>query len=146
MDTVQKATVVKIMPTKVWAEKGFDGVVHIKTQHEGEKEPFDFVQINYNYRYTSNSHQQQLAFAILKIFGVEDADCKIMQAQKNITEAEKQFIAVLEDALMKCAAKFSDYERHHLGNCHYEKATANKAMADMCREAMNKSNILQMMS
>lgn len=143
---IEQAVAVQIVPTKIWAEKGFSGVVHIKIQHEGEKEPFDFVCINYDYKYTCNAHQQQLAFAILKIFGVADADCKIVQAQPNITESEKKFVSILENALMKCASKFAEYERHHLNKGDDEKASANKAMIEMCHEAMSKSNILQMMS
>jgi hypothetical protein len=146
LEPIETAVVTKILPTKIWAEKGFSGVVHIKAQHESEKESFNFVQINYSHKYTSNAHQQSLAFAILKIFGVADADCKIMQATTNITEQEKQFISVLEDALMKCASKFAEYERHHMNKGDDEKANANKVMVDMCHDAMNKSNILQMMS
>jgi hypothetical protein len=57
---------VEIFPTKIWAEKDFLGTVHIKMQHEGQKE-FDFIQIQYNWLYTSNSHQDELAQRIIKL-------------------------------------------------------------------------------
>ena len=63
--------VVKIYPTKIWAEKDFFGTVHIKMQHEGQKE-FDFIQIQYNYLYTSNGHQHDMTQKILKLLGVEN--------------------------------------------------------------------------
>ena len=71
LEAVQTATIVEVMPTKVWSEKGFDGVVRIKMQHEGCEE-FDFIQIQYDYRYTSNSHQRFLTAEILKLFGVTE--------------------------------------------------------------------------
>lgn len=71
LEAVKTATVIKIMPTKIWSEKGFDGVVRIKIQHEGCEE-FDFIQIQYDHRYTSNSHQRSLKNEILKIFGVTE--------------------------------------------------------------------------
>ena len=71
LEAVQKATIVKVLPTKIWTEKGFDGVVRIKMQHEGCEE-FDFIQIQYDHRYTSNSHQRSLTVAILRLFGVTE--------------------------------------------------------------------------
>lgn len=71
LEAIQTATIIKVMPTKIWSEKGFDGVVRIKMQHEGCEE-FDFIQIQYDHRYTSNSHQRSLKNEILKIFGVTE--------------------------------------------------------------------------
>lgn len=68
---IQQATIVEILPTKVWAEKDFLGTVHIKMQHQGMDE-FDFIQIGYNYAYTSNSHQARLTEQILTLLGATD--------------------------------------------------------------------------
>jgi hypothetical protein len=70
---IQQATIVEILPTKIWAEKDFLGTVHIKMQHQGMPE-FDFIQIQYDYAYTSNSHQARLTEEILKLLGANDAN------------------------------------------------------------------------
>jgi hypothetical protein len=41
-------------------------------QHQGDDEPFTFVQIHYDYAYTSNSHQWRITQEILKLLGVEE--------------------------------------------------------------------------
>jgi hypothetical protein len=68
---IQQATIVEILPTKVWAEKDMFGTMHIKMQHQGMDE-FDFIQIQYNYAHTSNAHQHNLTQQILKLLGAED--------------------------------------------------------------------------
>jgi hypothetical protein len=70
MMEINKAEIVKIFPTKIWAEKDIMGTVHIKMQHEGCEE-FDFIQMQYDYRYTSNKHQAILTKEILELLGVE---------------------------------------------------------------------------
>ena len=67
---INKAEIVKIFPTKIWADKDIMGTVHVKMQHEGCEE-FDFIQMQYDYRYTSNGHQATLTKEILKLLGVE---------------------------------------------------------------------------
>ncbi|MGZ8250375.1 MAG: hypothetical protein ACXWUF_20330 [Methylomagnum sp.] len=70
---LQTGTLVEILPTRVWAEKDIMGTTHIKMQHQGGTEPFDFVQIQYDWRYTSNSHQADLAKRILELLGAKEA-------------------------------------------------------------------------
>ena len=70
--TVRQGELVEIYPCKIWAEKDIFGTVHIKMQHQGDDEPFTFVQINYDYAYTSNSHQRRMTQEILKLLGVEE--------------------------------------------------------------------------
>lgn len=67
-EKIQTVELVKVYPTRVWVEKDFAGTVHIKMQHQGDKE-FDFIQIGYDYRYTHNSHQAWLAEQIVKLLG-----------------------------------------------------------------------------
>lgn len=67
---IENVEIVKILPTRIWADKDVWGTVHIKMQHEGHEE-FDFIQIQYNYAYTSNSHQHELTNKILELLGVE---------------------------------------------------------------------------
>ena len=69
---ISTAHLVEILPTKIWAEKDLAGTVHIKMQHQGLDEAFDFIQIQYAYGYTDNAHQHQLTQEILKLLGAKD--------------------------------------------------------------------------
>jgi len=69
---VEIAKIVKLHGKRVWVEKDFMGTVHIKMQHEGMGEPFDFIQIQYDYAYTDNASQAALAREILKLLGVTE--------------------------------------------------------------------------
>ena len=51
---IEQATIVKILPTKVWIESGMFGERYVVLQHEG-CEQFDYAVFHYDYRYTSNS-------------------------------------------------------------------------------------------
>jgi hypothetical protein len=62
------ATLVEVLPTKLWVDKDWMGTVSIWRQHEGDK-PFKFIEIHYNYAHTSNSHQHALAQQILEMLG-----------------------------------------------------------------------------
>lgn len=66
---IKTAEIVEIMPTKIWAEKDLAGTVHIKMQHQGLDEAFDFIQIQYAYGYTDNAHQHHITQEILKLLG-----------------------------------------------------------------------------
>lgn len=68
---IETASIVKILPTKIWAEKDIMGTVHIKMQHEGHN-VFDFIQIQYEYGYTDNAHQHQVTQKILELLGVKN--------------------------------------------------------------------------
>ncbi len=67
---MEAVELVKVLPTKIWAEKDMFGTVNIKLQHEG-LEAFSIVQINYDYRYTSNAHQHELTQRILAMLGAD---------------------------------------------------------------------------
>ena len=73
---MEAVELVKVLPTKIWAEKDMFGTVNIKLQHEG-LEAFNFVQINYNYRYTSNAHQYELTQRILALLGADVPNVQI---------------------------------------------------------------------
>lgn len=67
---MEQVKIVEILPTKIWKEKDFAGVVRIKMQHEGLHE-FTICSIDYDYAYTSNSHQEWLSNEIIKLLGGE---------------------------------------------------------------------------
>jgi hypothetical protein len=79
--SIQSAKIVRILPTEMWVEKDIFGTVHIKMQHEGEPNPFDFIQIQYNWLYTSNSHQYELTEKIMSIFGVNKVEYREAASQ-----------------------------------------------------------------
>lgn len=65
---IQKATIVKVMPTKVWIESGMLGERVVVLQHEG-CEPFDYAVFGYDYRYTSNAGTLAAAEALARNLG-----------------------------------------------------------------------------
>ncbi len=71
IEPIKTATIVKVFPTRVWAERDFMGTMHVWIQHEG-CEPFDFVQIQYDYQYTSNAHSDDLARRIVELLAPSD--------------------------------------------------------------------------
>lgn len=71
MSEIKVVELVEILPMRIWVEKDFCGVVHIKMQHQGH-EAFTFIRMGYDYAYTSNSHQHHMTQEILKLLGVTD--------------------------------------------------------------------------
>lgn len=51
---IQQATIVEILPTKIWIESDLFGGRHVVLQHE-TCDPFTYASFSYDYRYTSNS-------------------------------------------------------------------------------------------
>ena len=53
MSTLPVATVVEILPTRIWIESDMMGSRHVVLQHQGF-EPFTYASFFYDYAYTSN--------------------------------------------------------------------------------------------
>ena len=53
MSTLPVATVVEILPTRIWIESDMMGSRHVVLQHQGF-EPFTYASFFYDYIYTSN--------------------------------------------------------------------------------------------
>ena len=68
---IQKVTLVKVMPTKVWIESGMLGERVVVLQHEG-CEPFDYAVFGYDYRYTSNAGTLNAAEALARNLGATE--------------------------------------------------------------------------
>lgn len=68
---IQKATIVKVMPTKIWIESGMFGERVVVLQHEG-CEPFDYAVFGYDYRYTSNAGTLAAAEALARNLGATE--------------------------------------------------------------------------
>ena len=68
---LQQATLVEILPTKVWIENGMMGERVVMLQHEG-CEPFEYCVFNYDYRYTSNACTAIAAENMARFLGATD--------------------------------------------------------------------------
>ena len=68
---IQKATIVKVMPTKIWIESGILGERVVVLQHEG-CEPFDYAVFGYDHRYTSNAGTLAAAEALARKLGATE--------------------------------------------------------------------------
>lgn len=68
---VPTATLVEILPTRVWVESGMLGERVVVMQHEG-CEPFDYAVFGYDYRYTSNSGTWDAAHSLALALGATE--------------------------------------------------------------------------
>ena len=88
---IEKATIVKILPTKVWIEGDIFGCKHVMLQHEGCEE-FTYCSFKYDYRYTSNSTVNDAALKMAYSLGatypvmVKNRDMKIPTREELIEE------------------------------------------------------------
>lgn len=68
---IQTATVVEILPTRIWIENDFMGNRHVMMQHEGLHE-FTYATFGYDYAYTSNSGTHAAAHALAIALGAAE--------------------------------------------------------------------------
>lgn len=68
---VPTATVVEILPTRIWVESGMMGERVVVMQHEG-CEPFDYATFGYDYRYTSNGGTWDAAHRLAVALGATE--------------------------------------------------------------------------
>jgi hypothetical protein len=68
---LQQATVIKVMPTKIWIESGIMGERVVMVQHEG-CDPFEYAVFGYDYRYTSNAGTHSAAENLARALGATD--------------------------------------------------------------------------
>lgn len=68
---IQQATIVEILPTKVWIESDMFGGRHVVMQHD-TCEPFTYASFRYDYRYTSNSGTFNAAEALALQLGATE--------------------------------------------------------------------------
>ena len=68
---IKEATVVQILPTKVWIESGMLGERAVMLQHQ-DCEPFEYAVFNYDYRYTSNHGTITAAESLARALGATD--------------------------------------------------------------------------
>lgn len=71
-DTQQTATVVEILPTRIWIESDMMGARHVMVHHEGFGDPFAYATFHYNYAYTSNSGTLGAAINLALHLGATD--------------------------------------------------------------------------
>ena len=69
---VPNATVVEILPTKVWIESDLMGARHVVMHHQGYGEPFTYASFHYDYAYTSNSGTWDAAHSLALALGAAE--------------------------------------------------------------------------
>lgn len=65
------ATVVEILPTRIWVESDMMGSRHVVCQHQGMA-PFTYASFHYNYAYTSNGGTFEAAKALAVSLGAAE--------------------------------------------------------------------------
>ena len=69
---VPNATVVEILPRKVWIESDLMGARHVVMHHQGYGEPFTYASFHYDYAYTSNSGTWDAAHSLALALGATE--------------------------------------------------------------------------
>jgi hypothetical protein len=69
---VPNATVVEILPKKVWIESDMMGARHVVMHHQGYGEPFTYASFHYDYAYTSNSGTWDAAHSLALALGATE--------------------------------------------------------------------------
>ena len=97
---IEQATIVEILPTKIWIESDMFGARHVMMQHQG-CEPFTYCSFGYNYAYTSNVGTHEAAVSMAKSLGAVEPIEQKHRPMKMPTR--KEMLAEI-DALQKCLA------------------------------------------
>lgn len=71
MTELQQATLVEILPTRIWIESDMMGARHVMLQHEG-MQPFTYASFHYDYAYTSNSGTWAAAHSLALSLGAAE--------------------------------------------------------------------------
>lgn len=111
---IQQATVVEILPTKVWIESDLLGNRIVVMQHEG-CEPFDYATFGYDHRYTSNAGTwaaaRELAVRLGATEPVEDRTRALPPPRPGLAEHLAELHARI-DALEEDAERMDWLEQH----------------------------------
>ena len=70
--TIQQATIVEILPTKIWVENDMIGARHVVMHHKGVGEPFTYATFHYHNAYTSNSGTYSAAENLARALGASE--------------------------------------------------------------------------
>jgi hypothetical protein len=88
---IEKATIVEILPTKIWIENDLFGGRHVMMQHQGCHE-FQYCSFGYDYAYTSNAGTHSAAIEMAKALGATEPieqktrDLKMLTKEQLINE------------------------------------------------------------
>ena len=69
---VPGATVVEILPTRIWIESDMMGARHVVVHHKGFGEPFTYASFHYDYAYTNNSGTWDAAHRLALALGASE--------------------------------------------------------------------------
>lgn len=66
------ATVVEILPTRIWVESDMMGARHVVMHHQSFGEPFTYASFYYDYAYTSNGGTWDAAHGLALALGATE--------------------------------------------------------------------------
>ena len=69
---VPTATIVEILPTKIWIESDMMGARHVVMHHQDYGEPFTYASFHYDYAYTSNAGTHEAAHRLALALGAKE--------------------------------------------------------------------------
>lgn len=98
---IQQATIVEILPTKIWIESDMLGARHVVLQH-ATCEPFTYATFWYGYGYTSNSGTLSSATSLALSLGAtepleyKDRPLAPMPSQDELREQIAQLQSLLD--------------------------------------------------
>ena len=69
---IQQATIVDILPTRIWIESDMMGARHVVMHHQDLEEPFTYATFHYDYAYTSNSGTHSAAENLARALGASE--------------------------------------------------------------------------
>lgn len=102
INQIQQATIVEILPTKIWIENDMFGARHVVLQH-ATCGPFTYATFWYGYGYTSNSGTLSAANALALQLGAmepleyKDRPMAPMPSQEELRERIAQMQSLLDD-------------------------------------------------
>lgn len=66
------ATLVEVLPTRIWIESDMMGARHVVMHHHDFGEPFTYASFHYDYAYTSNAGTWEAAHRLALALGVTE--------------------------------------------------------------------------
>ena len=102
---VPNATVVEILPRKVWIESDLMGARHVVMHHQGFGNPFTYASFYYDYAYTSNAGTWEAANRLALALGATEP-VEQRQHEFHVPTADelRQQIKLLQDELARIEA------------------------------------------
>lgn len=97
---IASATVVEILPKRIWIESDMMGSRHVVMHHQGFGEPFTFASFHYNYAYTSNAGTWEAAQSLaLSLGATEPVEHRYRGPHVPSADELREEIKLMQEAL-----------------------------------------------